>query len=111
MITNNTMERNQACSLFIHVLNKDILYIIRSYMMPKIEYFRPTNSRDACRHHQAAKRERWSMDKKAGTLHLLSSGLTLMIGSEMANKFMMDLEYECKVVRCENCRITIAHAR
>ena len=105
------MERNQACSLFLYVLNKDVISVVRSYMRRPVKYLQPTNSLDACRHHQAAKRERWYMDKKAGTLHLLSSGLTLIIGSEMANKFMLDLEYECKVVGCDACGITISRAR
>ena len=33
--TKKIMERNQACSLFIHVLNKDVISVVRSYLLRK----------------------------------------------------------------------------
>jgi hypothetical protein len=102
--THNFMERNQACVLFIHVLNKDIISIVRSYLKIPVRFPLPKKVTWGC-DLQVSCVEEWAYeDIEIHTLVLRRSKRSYPMRSDAAKKFLHDIQYGCGT--CDACKKT-----
>lgn len=103
------MTNVMCCSILralVRKANEFLEYYVPMYRrmpLPMPMPIEQTGGVAGCQYHQAAKRENWYIDEETQTLHLVSSGITFPIGSEMANKFMLHLQHGCGTSFCDAC--------
>lgn len=97
----NIMERNQACGLFLYVLNKDIICIVRSYTKRPFKYLRPITVVKGCVDQMQAMKENAYEDLDEGCIVLFVSNIRIRMHGHSAEQFLKDLQYGCGV--CEAC--------
>lgn len=98
---NYIMERNQACSLFIYYLNKDIIAIVRSYMKRPFKYLHPRRIVEGCRDQMQAIAENAYEDLDEECIVLFVSNIRVRMHGHSAEQFLRDLLYGCG--KCEAC--------
>jgi hypothetical protein len=95
------MERNQACSLFLYALNKDIISVIRSYMKRPFRYLKPIRIVEGCRDQMQAIKENAYEDLDEECIVLFVSNIKVRLYGSTAKQFRRELQYGCG--KCEAC--------
>ena len=97
----NIMERNQACSLFLYALTKDIISVVRSYMKRPFRYLHPIRIVEGCRDQMQAIKENAYEDLDEECIVLFVSNIRVRMHGHAAEQFSSDLLYGCG--ECEAC--------